>query len=83
MAVAIALPLAVTSTVRAESPGISIELGGRERHPELHEALRALEKAKRHLKEAKHDFGGHREAALRACEDAIIQLQLALDSDRR
>jgi len=76
------MPTVVTSTARAELPRISVEVGGHERHPELREALAALEKAKHHLKESKHDFRGHREAALLACENAIYQLKLALESDR-
>lgn len=80
--VAAGFAMPVVSTVRAEMPRISIEVGGHERHPELREALAALEKAKHHLKESRHDFRGHREAALIACENAIYQLKLALESDR-
>jgi hypothetical protein len=54
----------------------------RERHPEIHEAIHALEKAKAHLEASKHDFHGHRKEALEACENAIRQLHLALESDR-
>src|SRR5262249_46292918 len=39
-----------------------------ERHPEIHAAIESLENARRHLKEARHDFGGHREEALRATD---------------
>jgi hypothetical protein len=53
-----------------------------ERHPEIHEAIHALERAKHHLEEAKHDFGGHRAEALEACDRAIHQLQLALESGK-
>lgn len=55
----------------------------RERHPEIHEAIHALEKAKLHLEEARHDFGGHRKEALEACDRALQQLRLALDADRK
>jgi len=55
---------------------------GHEHHPEIHEALHALEVARRRMEHAKHDFGGHREAALRACDAAIEQLRLALQYDR-
>ena len=47
-----------------------------ERHPEIHEAIHALENAK-------HDFGGHRQEALEACERAIRQLRLALGADKK
>jgi len=33
-------------------------------------------------KKAEHDFGGHRDAAIRACDAAIEQLRLALEYDR-
>jgi len=56
---------------------------GREHHPEIHQAIAALEKAKHHLEHAEHDFGGHRREAVEACERAIQQLRLALESDRR
>lgn len=55
----------------------------RERHPEIHAAIHSLEKAIQHLREANHDFGGHREAAIHASEEALNQLRLALESDRR
>ena len=51
-------------------------------HPAIHAAIRALERAKVDLKSAAHDFGGHREAALQACDAAIAQLKLALQYDK-
>lgn len=53
-----------------------------ERHPEIHEAIHALEKAKAHLEAADHDFHGHRKEAVEACERAIRQLHLALEADK-
>jgi len=53
-----------------------------ERHPEIHKALHALENAKQDLQQAKHDFGGHRDAALQACDAAIVQLREVLKYDR-
>ena len=45
----------------------SAEAGGKgERHPHIHAAVKALHKAKKDLKTAAHDFGGHRVAALAA-----------------
>jgi hypothetical protein len=52
------------------------------RHPEIHRAIAALEKARFHLKNAAHDFGGHREAALAATDEAIKQLKIALQYDK-
>ncbi|HWB60574.1 MAG TPA: hypothetical protein VG733_13860 [Chthoniobacteraceae bacterium] len=73
VAAGLLMPLTVTTTVQAE-PAY--------RHPEIHEAIRALEAARVHLKEAKHDFGGHREAALAAVDEALKQLHLAIDFDK-
>ena len=44
----------------------------------MHHALWELRDARHELKEAKHDFGGHREKALHAVNDAIKQLDLIL-----
>jgi F0F1-type ATP synthase membrane subunit b/b' len=54
----------------------------RERHPEIRKAIGALERAKDDLRDAAHDFCGHREEALEATDNAIRQLRLALESDR-
>jgi hypothetical protein len=48
------------------------------RHPEIHAALNALQRAKIHLQEAAHDFGGHRVDAIRAIDEAQRQLQICL-----
>ena len=93
------MPFAAVSTYETETPMkklvqflslfvcLSLPLGaaepGRERHPEIHAAIHALEKAKLHMEHADHDFSGHRKEALEACERAIQQLRLALESDRR
>ena len=75
MSIRIALSLAaaaglVAAPVRAE-----------ETHsPHLHHALHELKEAKTELKDAKHDFGGHREKALEATEAAIKQIHEALEA---
>jgi hypothetical protein len=51
-------------------------------HPEIHAAINSLEHARMHLKEARHDFGGHREEALRATDEAIRQLKICLEFDK-
>ena len=48
------------------------------RHPEIHAALNALARAKVHLQEAAHDFGGHRVDAIRAIDEAQRQLEICL-----
>src|ERR1700722_10488820 len=47
-------------------------------HAEIREALASLRRARMHLQEAKHDFGGHRADALRATDEAIRQLEFCL-----
>lgn len=53
-----------------------------EPHPEIHEAIASLQRARDHLQHAAHDFGGHREDALRATDEAIRQLRICLQYDR-
>ncbi len=69
--VAVAMMLPMTVTVHAEPYD----------HPEIRQAIHALENARLHLQEAKHDFGGHRKAALDAVDEAIAQLKIALKYD--
>jgi len=56
---------------------------GRERHPHIRGAIKELQEAKRELQTASHDFGGHREDAVKAVDEAIHQLQLALQYDKK
>jgi len=55
----------------------------RERHPHIRGAIRELQEAKNDLQHADHDFGGHRADAVKACDEAIHQLMLALQSDKK
>lgn len=64
------------------APEPAYQRGG-ERHPEIRKAIEQLKRAQEDMRHAAHDFGGHREAALRACDEAINQLQLALQYDRK
>src|SRR5262249_53345769 len=47
-------------------------------HPRIAKAIVALKDAKAYLEAAPHDFGGHRVEAVRASDEAIRQLNLAL-----
>jgi hypothetical protein len=47
-------------------------------HPRIAKAIEALRDAKAYMQAAPHDFGGHRVEAIRATDDAIRQLDLAL-----
>ena len=53
-----------------------------EGHPQIHDAINALQKAKEHLEHAAHDFGGHRVDALKATNEAIEQLRICLKYDK-
>jgi len=55
----------------------------KERHPRIHTAIKALKEARVELKEAAHDFGGHREEALKAVDAAIEQLETAKKFDKK
>jgi hypothetical protein len=50
-------------------------------HPEIEAALGALRDARMHLHEARHDFHGHREDAIRAIDEAIHQLKICMEYD--
>jgi hypothetical protein len=47
-------------------------------HPRIAAAIEALRDARAYMAAAPHDFGGHKDAAIRACDNAIRQLQFAL-----
>jgi len=53
-----------------------------EPHPQIREAIAALQRAKEHLDHAAHDFGGHRVEALKARDEAIHQLEVCLKYDK-
>jgi len=50
----------------------------REMHPRIAKAIEALRDAKAYMEHAPHDFGGHKADAIRASDEAIHQLGLAL-----
>jgi hypothetical protein len=54
-----------------------------DRHPYIQGAIHSLENARHYLKEAAHDFGGHREDALKATDEAIHQLQICMQYDKK
>lgn len=53
-----------------------------EEHPQIHDAIGALRNAKNHLEHAKHDFGGHRAAAISSINSSLEQLEICLKYDR-
>jgi hypothetical protein len=50
-------------------------------HPRIAHSLVELHVTKEHLKNAPHDFGGHKAAAIAAVDEAIKQLKEALKFD--
>lgn len=58
-------------------------LKGSEQHPHIRAALRELREARHELETAAHDFGGHRKEAIEAVDNAIKQLQEALQYDKK
>ena len=53
------------------------------RNPELHKAIRKLRGAKQDLEKAGHDYAGHKAKAIAAIDQAIVELQAALDSEKK
>jgi hypothetical protein len=51
-------------------------------HPEISRALEALRNARAHIKDARHDFGGHRAEALEKVDAAIRQLEICQQYDK-
>jgi hypothetical protein len=47
-------------------------------HPRIAKAIGSLKDAVDYMRAAPHDFGGHKEDAIRASEEAERQLRLAL-----
>jgi hypothetical protein len=56
--------------------------GAVQRHPQIVRAISALQGAKRDMENANHDFGGHKKAAMEACDKALAQLELVLKNDK-
>jgi len=50
-----------------------------EDQPHMQAALEALQQAKHHLEEAKHDKGGHRAAALKDVNEAIHHVKEGME----
>ena len=49
-----------------------------EQHVLIRRAMHALNLAKTNLQMAKHDFGGHRVAAIKACDQALAECKEAM-----
>ena len=80
--VAVTALLILPLVARQATPGVPVATTVQEPHPQIMAAIRALEAARLHLKNAAHDFGGHRVKAIRAVDAALVQLKLALEYDK-
>ena len=66
--------------------GIALSIGGatmlaqneKAMHPRIAKAIEALKDSRAYMEAAPHDFGGHKADAIRATDEAIKQLNLAL-----
>jgi hypothetical protein len=84
--VAVALSLLLLAALPARGPGqparppkpVKPQV---ERHPHIHKALQELRAARATLQKAAHDYGGHRVTAIGDIDQAITQLDLALQAD--
>jgi len=74
--------VAAAGIALAATSAVADEPEGKEKHPQIRRAIRSLEEAKDYMQHAAHDFGGHREAALHECDEAIKQLREALKFDK-
>lgn len=54
------------------------QTGARERHPEIRAALDSLQTARTDLQQARHDYHGHRAAALHHVDEAIHEAQTCM-----
>ena len=82
MVLALTFPTAVPATLAAPKAQPAAASPVPERHPEIRAAINSLERARMHLKDAAHDFGGHRVEALKATDAAIEQLRICLQYDK-
>jgi hypothetical protein len=79
---ALAAPVSVPAAPAPKPQPAPAPATAPEPHPEIREALASLRRARMHMQEAAHDFGGHRVEALKATDEAIRQLEICLKFDR-
>ena len=79
---ALATPVAVPAAPNPKPNPAPAAVPAPPPHPEIREAIASLQRARMHMQEAAHDFGGHRVEALKATDEAIRQLQICLRFDK-
>jgi hypothetical protein len=80
LVLALAFPVAVPAAPHAQ-PGPAAAAAAAEKHHHIHEAIDELRAARADLMAASHDFGGHREEAVRSIDASIHQLEICLQYD--
>src|SRR5215467_14577035 len=81
------IAMALTLTFSATSPELQATQKTpprkTEQHSDIQRAVNDLQRAKAYLTLANHDFGGHRDDAVKAVEEAMKQLKLAEQFDKK
>jgi hypothetical protein len=75
--------LGIRAQGRQPASPVLLAAARKERHPALVQAMRALQRAKTALQNANRDFGGHRAKALDLTNQAIQEVQAAIQSDQQ
>jgi hypothetical protein len=81
LVLALAFPVAVPAAPHAQPTPATAGAAAAEKHHHIHEAIDALRAARADLMAASHDFGGHREEAVRSIDASIHQLEICLQYD--
>ena len=73
----------VTETVAVAAPApAALAVPMPQRCPAVHEAIQALVSAERDMREARHDFCGHKARAMEITHNAIVQLREAENCEK-
>jgi len=81
MVLALTFSKTVPASFAAPAPQPAAAAAPAPPHPEIRAAINSLERAKTHLQEANHDFGGHRVDAIKAIDEAERQLNICMRYD--
>jgi hypothetical protein len=82
LVLALAFPVAVPAAPPApHAQPTPAAAAAAEKHHHIHDAIDALRAARADLMAASHDFGGHREEAVRTIDASIHQLEICLQYD--
>jgi len=78
-------PADTSAAAPVAAPAASAPVVAKTHHmhaPEIHKAMRKLRGAKQDLEKAAHDYGGHKAKAIEAINQALDELNAALDSEK-